>query len=142
MSYIKIMVHAVWGTKNRQPVLSTDKRSLLFDHIKSNSKEKEIYLDCISGYTNHVHCLISLGVDQNIAKVMQLLKGESSYWSNKEGILSQKLIWADEFFAASVSQSAIPKVRAYIQNQEEHHRTETFQQEYERFIAGHGLKLS
>jgi REP element-mobilizing transposase RayT len=61
MSYIKIMVHAVWGTKQRQPILEKSKREILFEHIKKNAYSKGIYIDPLSGYTDHVHCLISLG---------------------------------------------------------------------------------
>ena len=62
MSYIKIMVHVVWGTKNREPVLISEKRKLLFDHIRTNAKTKGIYIDTLGGYTDHVHCLVSLGI--------------------------------------------------------------------------------
>lgn len=65
---------------------------------------------------------------------MQLLKGESSYWINKEKIIKTKFEWADEYFAVSVSESMIDKVRDYINGQEEHHKKITFSQEYENFI--------
>jgi putative transposase len=122
MSYIKIMVHCVWGTKNRQPILVTEKRLPLLAHIKKNDKKKDIFIDTIGGHTDHLHCLISLGADQNVAKVTQLIKGEASFWANKEKLMSHKLEWAEDYFAASVNESSINKVRNYINNQEEHHR--------------------
>ncbi|HTH54463.1 MAG TPA: transposase [Cyclobacteriaceae bacterium] len=107
MSYVRIMVHA----KGREPLLIKEKRDALFDHIRKNARAKDIYIDSIGGYVDHVHCLISLGGDQNIAKVIQLLKGESSFWANKEGMINPKLAWASDYFAASVSESAVVKVR-------------------------------
>jgi REP element-mobilizing transposase RayT len=101
------MVHA----KGREPLLIKEKRDALFDHIRKNARAKDIYIDSIGGYVDHVHCLISLGGDQNIAKVIQLLKGESSFWANKEGMINPKLAWASDYFAASVSESAVVKVR-------------------------------
>ncbi len=85
MSYIKIIIHCVWSTKQRIPYL-TDKhvRYELFEHILQNSKQKGIYIDYIGGEKEHVHCLISLGSEQTIAKAVQLIKGESSFWINKK----------------------------------------------------------
>lgn len=141
MSYVKLMVHAVWGTKNREPILLDDKRDFLFSHIQYNGRLKEIFIDTIGGYTDHVHCLISLGADQNISKIMQLIKGESSFWTNKEKLFPNKLYWAEDYFAASVSEASIDKVRFYINNQKEHHKKITFAQEYEQFITSYGFKL-
>ncbi|PWB19858.1 transposase, partial [Flavobacterium sp. HTF] len=84
MSFIKIYIHFVWSTKNRIPYLdSIELREKVWKHIIENAKEKGIFIDFINGYADHCHCLISLGVDQNIQKIMQLIKGESSYWINK-----------------------------------------------------------
>ena len=66
---------------------------------------------------------------------MQLIKGESSFWINKQQLTKQKFEWQDEYFAVSVSESMIEKVRDYIRNQEEHHKQIQFQQEYDEFIS-------
>ena len=65
---------------------------------------------------------------------MQLLKGESAYWMNKNQLCKSKFGWQDEYFAVSVSESALDKVRTYIGNQEQHHRKETFRTEYDELI--------
>ena len=70
----------------------------------------------------------------SISKTLQLIKGEASFWANEKNLVKPKLIWADDYFAVSVSESIVPKVRMYIQNQEEHHRTMSFQEEYDDFI--------
>ena len=76
----------------------------------------------------------------SIAKVLQLLKGESAYWINKQPLFKSKFEWADEYFAVSVSESVIDKVRSYIDRQEEHHKKVTFNQEYEEFIGKYKFK--
>ena len=91
MGYIKIWVHLVWSTKNRQPILTADIRKKVFDHIRENATDKDIYIDFINGYNEHVHCLISLGSGENIDKILMLLKGESSHWINKNKILRRNL---------------------------------------------------
>ena len=68
------------------------------------------------------------------------MKGESSFWINKLEITQQKFEWQDEYFAVSVSESMIDKVRDYIKNQEEHHKTRTFQQEYDEFMLSYGFE--
>ena len=141
MSYAKIWVHIVWGTKNREPVLNKNARKLLFEHIKNNAKEKGIYIDFINGMPEHIHCLVALNADIPLSKILQLLKGESAFWANKEGLVKGKLEWAHEYFAGSVSESQVDKVREYIKNQEEHHRKITFKEEFDAFIEKYKLEV-
>ena len=140
MSYTKIWIHCVWTTANRHPFLTENIRPDIFQHILENSKNKEIYIDCINGYFEHIHCLISLKRNQNVAECLQLLKGESSFWINKNNICSGKFSWQDDYFAVSVSHSQVLVVRDYINRQEEHHKKTTFNQEYRAFIEKYGFK--
>ena len=141
MPLVKVYIHFVWSTKNREPFLdSKEKRLKVWQHIKENAKQKDIYIDCINGYNDHCHCLISLGVDQTIKQVMQLIKGESSFWINKEKLTNQKFEWQDEYFAASVSESFIIRTENYIKKQEKHHESETSQEEYENFLIKCGFQ--
>jgi REP element-mobilizing transposase RayT len=136
MSLIKVHIHFVCSTKNRIPYLSTPElRQKVWNHIRENAKEKGIFIDFINGYSDHCHCLISLGVDQNIQKIMQLIKGESSFWINKNQLTKDKFEWQDEYFAFSVSESILDKVRDYIKNQEGHHKRKTFQEEYDEIFT-------
>ena len=140
MAYVKNWLHCVWGTKKRIPYLSEVIRKEVIDHIRANAKEKDIYIDIINGYKEHLHCLISLDPDMALSKVIQLLKGESSYWINKNGLTSIKFGWAVEYYAVSVSESHVPNVRRYIKNQEEHHKYKTWQEEYDEFIKLYGFE--
>ncbi len=134
MSYVNIWIHAVWGTKNRYPFLTKELRPQVFYHIKTNAKQKGIYLPFLNGYDDHVHALISLQADQNIANLMQLIKGESSYWFNQQHWIRGKFEWASEYYAASVSQSLLPVVKEYIRTQEEHHRKMNFAEECQEIL--------
>nr|WP_229239325.1 transposase [Emticicia agri] len=87
MPFIKIYIHFVWSTKNREALFNTkETRQMVWQHIRENAKEKDIFIDCVNGYSDHCHCLVSLGVDQTIQKIMHLIKGESSFWINKQKI--------------------------------------------------------
>lgn len=142
MPYIKVWIHFVWSTKNRQRVLTDPFRDLLFEHIRQNARLKNIYLDRVNGYHDHVHCLLSLGSDQTIEKIAQLIKGESAFWfNNKSGFRTDKLEWQDEYFAISVSESKLDIVRRYIDNQVAHHQKKTFAEEYDEFIRHYSFQL-
>ncbi|HPB05958.1 MAG TPA: transposase, partial [Prolixibacteraceae bacterium] len=103
------------------------------------AKEKSFYIDSINGHTEHLHCIISLHPDQSLSKVMQLIKGECSFWINKNKIVNHQFEWADEYYAVSVSESQLQKVRDYIANQEEHHRKKTWQEECDEFMVKYGF---
>ena len=140
MPFIKVWIHYVWAVKDREPVLTDPFRDQLFDHIRQNARAKDIYLDSINGYRDHIHCLISLAGDQTIEKVAQLIKGEAAYWfNNKSGFHTKKLEWQTQYFAVSVSESIVPAVRAYIHNQVVHHQKKTFEKEYQEFMASYGF---
>lgn len=139
MPFTKLMIHFIWSTKNRVPQISLELKPLLLQHIIANAKEKGIYIDSINCVKDHIHLLVSLGTDQTVAKVVMLLKGESAYWANKQNIIGEKFEWQEEYMAFSVSQSGIENVRKYIANQEEHHKTKTFKEEYDAFLSAYGL---
>jgi len=142
MPFIKIMVHLVFSTKSRKPLITKELKPLLLEHIKQNSIVKEIYIDRLNCVEDHIHLLISLGADQSIARVAMLLKGESSFWVNKQKLISQKFEWQGEYYAASINKSDIHRVREYIDNQEEHHQHKTFQREYDEFMTEHAFKTN
>ena len=142
MPYTKVMLHFIWATKNRQPLISKELNAVLLKHIKENSVAKGIHIDCLNCVEDHVHLLVSLGIEQTISKIAMLLKGESSFWVNQQRIIDNKFEWQDDYIALSVSESAVSKVREYIANQEEHHRIKTFAQEYEEFLKVHGFSAS
>ncbi len=139
MPFVRIWIHLIWSTKNRQPRLPKELRSRVFTHIRENARDKGIHLDSINGHIDHVHTLVSLRSDQTIAKVAQLLKGESSNWVNRNKLSAVKFEWQDEYIAVSVSESMVEKVREYIKNQETHHRRNSFGEEYQEFIKKYGF---
>ena len=140
MPWIKVWLHFVWSTKNRIPYLQDFIRPKVFDHIRHNALKKNIHIDFINGYIEHVHCLISLGSDQTLEKLMQLIKGESSFWINKNQLTKTKFGWQDEYFVASVSESNLEKVRRYIAKQEEHHSKVPFEKEFDEMLLRAGFQ--
>ena len=140
MPYLKVWVHMVWATKDRSPLLNKEIRPELFRHIRENAVKKDIYVEFVNGYVEHVHALVSLKGDQPISRIAQLLKGESTHWANQKNLLSPRLDWQDDYAAFSVSETDVEVVREYIRNQEDHHHKRTFAEEYAELLTKHGLK--
>ncbi len=138
MSWVRVYIHIVFSTKNREPFLnSKELRKQVFKHIKINSEEKSIWLDCVNGWQEHAHCLISLGKEQSISKVAQLIKGESSFWINQSKLTENKFVWQDDYWVVGVSESHLQSVRDYIHSQEEHHSKKSFTDEVNEFMEKH-----
>ena len=141
MSFIKILIHAVWATKDRKPLMSKENKDSLCFHIREYTASKNIHLINVNGWLDHLHCFIAMSSDQNIATIMNLIKGESSYWANKNLNWAEKFGWQDDYFAVSVGASQFDIVNNYITNQEDHHKKKTFQQEYDEFMERYGFAL-
>ena len=142
MSFIKAYVHFVWSTKNREPYLRTEElRKQVWQHMFNYSKEKGIFINFINGHQDHCHCLVSMGVNQTMEEVVRVIKGESSFWINKNKLTGSKFQWQKGYFAVSVSESMLDRVRMYIEKQEEHHRHRTFQEEYDELMKKYKFQV-
>ncbi|MBX2974605.1 MAG: IS200/IS605 family transposase [Ignavibacteriaceae bacterium] len=139
MPFINIYLHLIWSTKNRNKIISRDLKPLLIEHIKQNAKQKEIYIDSINCVSDHIHLLISLGSNQSVSKIIQLIKGESSHWINENKLIPGKFEWQDEYIALSVSKSIVDKVRKYIASQEVHHHIKSYSEEVDDFRKKYGF---
>jgi REP element-mobilizing transposase RayT len=125
----------VWGTKNRISYFNDLNTKDILGHILTNAFDQGIWMDHLNAYQDHFHCLISLNPDQALSTAIKLVKGESSYWINRNVHSDQKFRWAVEYYASSVSIKMLPTVRQYIQNQEIHHHNITWAQEERKYQA-------
>ncbi|OYU94520.1 MAG: transposase [Bacteroidetes bacterium B1(2017)] len=140
MPHTKLLIHAVWATKNRKPLLNKSQMNLLKKHMKEYAQTKNIYLLNVNGWLDHVHCLISLEPEQILSNVINLLKGESSFWINKNKICTEKFSWQNEYFAVSIGQSQFEAINNYINGQEIHHKKKSFEQEYDEFFEAYAFE--
>jgi len=133
MSWVRIWVHIVFSTKNREPLLKDNLRDYVFDHIRQTAKERNIYIKSIDGWEDHCHCLIRLNKDESLNTLVQQIKIESTTWMNKSNLI-KGFEWEDDYLAVSVSESNLEKVIHYIENQSEHHKFKSFDEEYKDFL--------
>ena len=138
-TYINILVHAVFTTKNREPWLSSSLRERLYPYICGIARENSLKVLCIGGTDNHVHILLSLNSTTSIAKATQLIKGGSSKWIH-DTFPEQKLFsWQEGYGAFSIGISNVDETRQYIENQEKHHSKESFCDEYLKFLRKNNI---
>ena len=131
MSIHHIHIHLVFATKKRNPLLTKSIRPAVIHHIRENCVKQKIDIDFINGYYDHLHCLFNLSSTMSLAEAVQHIKGESSHWINQTGLMDAHFEWQSQYYAVSVSPSAIERVRSYIKNQEHHHQNKQFEKEIE-----------
>ena len=140
-SYNKIWIHAVWSTKERQPLMKAEVESQIFSFVSNQLKEIGCPVRIINGMPDHIHCLFLLNPQKSIAEIIKQIKGSSSHFVNQQNVLKEKFAWQTGYAAFSVSESVMDKVFKYIENQKQHHQKRTFQSEYEEFLQLHQFEI-
>jgi len=138
-TFSSLNVHCVFSTKNREPLLLGEIKERFWAFMGGIAKQNEIKPLCIGGVADHVHLLLSLPTTVSVAKAMQLIKGGSSAWAHETFSSLQRFAWQSGYGAFTVSISPIAETITYIQNQVEHHRLRSFQEEYVSFLKKHGI---
>ncbi|WP_442509909.1 IS200/IS605 family transposase [Novipirellula sp. SH528] len=138
-SYTQLTYHIVYATKYRNRSIVAEIRDRLYEYIGGTLRGKNGRLVQIGGVEDHVHILAQLSPTLAVSDVIRDVKANSSRWMNEQPEVKRTFEWQKGDGAFTVSYSRIPKVRAYIQNQEEHHRTITFREEYVDFLKRHDI---
>ena len=140
-SLAKIIVHVVFSTKNREPLLVTTIRNDLFTYIVGILNSLECITLAINGTEDHVHALIGMSKTISLSKMMEEIKGGSSRWLNAQKMTAKHFSWQAGYGAFSVSESQISTVVHYIEEQEQHHRKMTFQDELISLLKKHNIEF-
>lgn len=138
-SFASLHCHIVFSTKHRRPQISDELRPRLFEYAGGILRNHSSCLIAAGGVADHVHLLVSLGRTISIADVVRIVKTNSSSWIHDELRLPE-FGWQDGYGAFAVSYSNIESVRHYLANQAEHHRTQSFQDEFREILRRHGLE--
>ena len=138
-SFNSSLHHCVFATKDREKLLSADIRERLWPYLGGVARQNGMKALAVGGVADHVHVLLSLPATMSVAKAMQLLKGNSSKWVHETFPELRSFAWQEGYAAFSIGVSGIEETRAYIHNQEEHHRTRMYRDEVIAFLKRHGL---
>lgn len=140
-SLAQILVHVIFSTKDRYPFLAPEIRSELHAYSATVLAENDCQANQMNSLQDHVHVLCRLSKTLTIADLVKELKVSTSKWIKTKGGMLAKFQWQSGYGAFSVSPSQVAAVRRYIQNQEEHHRRVTFQDEFREFLRRHELEF-
>lgn len=140
-SFYKIILHVVFNTKHKQPLISNDLRPLLINYIKDQLTSLGCVPISINAVEDHIHLLFLQNPKGAIADTLKQLKGSSSFWINKNEFINENFSWHRGYGVFSISEEHIPRVSKYIKNQEEHHKFTNFDAEMNNFVEHHNLKI-
>jgi REP element-mobilizing transposase RayT len=133
-TYTQIHIHAVFAVQNRISLIKNEWQNRLFQYIVAIIQNHGHKVLSIGGMPDHVHVLFGFRPTQSLSELMQNVKRNSSEWINKEKLVLGKFSWQEGYGAFSYSKSQISRVIKYIENQEEHHRKQTFVEEYRKIL--------
>lgn len=139
-TYTQIHIHSVFAVKYRKSVIAAVWKDRLYKYITGIVQNHGHKLLAINGMPDHVHLFFGMRPHQSLSDLMRLVKGESSEWINKERLTSALFRWQEGYGAFSYAKKEIPVVCNYIDNQEEHHKRESFLEEYETLLNEFGIE--
>ena len=133
-TFTQIYIQFVFAVQNRTSLIQASWENELYKYITGIIKNNKHKLIAINGVQNHVHFFIGYKPHQLIPNLLQDVKGSSSKWINKKGFVRGKFNWQEGYAAFSYSHSQIEAVARYVENQKQHHKIKTFQEEYTEFL--------
>jgi REP element-mobilizing transposase RayT len=141
-SLARILVHVVFSAKHRHPFLAEKIiRNEMHAYLGGTCNNLGCPVLIVGGVADHAHILCSLTRKMSVADFVGEIKRESSKWVKTKTETLKKFSWQNGYGIFSVGQSEVERVRAYIANQEEHHRKRTFEDEYRAFLKEYGVEF-
>ena len=140
-SFTQLTYHVVFSTKYRQPVIAPSFRDRLYEYVAGTLRGKQGHAIEIGGTRDHIHILTRLSPTLAVADVIRDVKSSASKWIGELPEARFPFAWQKGYSAFTVSYWQIDSVRRYIQNQDEHHRQRSFQEEYVEFLNRHGIEF-
>lgn len=133
-TYHQIYLQFVFAVKYRNAVINKSYSNTLFGVIGNLINENNCKTIIVNGASDHVHCFVGLKPVVAISELMKTVKAKSSKYINDNRLTSERFEWQEGYGVFSYSQSQVDKVYNYIQNQEAHHKKQTFRDEYITFL--------
>jgi REP element-mobilizing transposase RayT len=140
-SLTRNLVHLVFSTKNREPLLTDAVRVPLCAYASAVLRELDSHVIAMNTWRDHVHILFALSKNHALAQVVMEVKRATSKWIKTQGKEFAKFHWQSGYGAFSIGQSGVEEVKAYIANQAEHHRVKSFEEEFRSFLKRYELEF-
>ena len=138
-TYTYLVTHVVFSTKDRLPIITPEVKPKLWAYMNGIVENLGGRAVAINGMADHVHMLVLLPPTVAIADALRVLKANSSKWVHENWREHSKFSWQSGYAAFSVSKSGVEVVVRYVENQEEHHRKLSYQDELLALLRKHGI---
>ena len=139
-TFASLFYHVVFSTKNRVGFIRPEIEERVWTYIGGIARKHKMTAIQVGGAEDHIYALVMAPPTLAPFEIAKYLKGDSSKWIHEEFPDLRGFSWQDGYGAFSVSKSNVPSVVKYIQDQREHHKTRTFQEEYLEFLGKHGVE--
>lgn len=137
-SLSEVILHLVFSTKDRYPFITDELKPRLHAYLATLARDHGWECLRVGGVSDHVHLALKQPRTENVSDLVGHIKRQSTLWLKREGL--DKFQWQRGFGVFSVSPPSLPKLLDYIDQQEEHHRHVSFQEEYIRFLENYKMK--
>ena len=137
----KIFLHIVFSTKDREPLIDVDVRPRLHAYLATICRDSGAEVPTVGGVADHVHIITTLPRTMSPAQLIEKVKKTSSKWMKDIDRRYRGFFWQRGYSAFSVSPSQSEVVVNYVNTQEDHHRTKSFQDEYRELLRKHGVEF-
>jgi putative transposase len=138
-SLSNILIHLIWSTKDRHPWLTPGIREKTHAFLAGAVRQMDCEAYRVGGVADHVHLAARLSRTLSVADLVKEVKTASSKWLKEQDAAFAGFYWQQGYGAFSVGMSQKETLLHYIDTQEEHHRTRTFQDEYRDFLQKYGI---
>lgn len=136
-TFSSLAIHVVFGTLRHEALILSETRIPLHKYLYGIARNLDCETLAINGTADHIHVLVELPPRLAIADLVRTLKCNSSTWASDR--LGCRFRWQAGYGAFAVSRAIVPRVRRYVDRQEEHHRRVTYREELERFLREAGI---
>lgn len=133
-TYHQVYIQVVFAVKYREAVIANEWKSTLMSVIGNLINETGCKTIIVNGVEDHVHCFLGLKPTVSISELMKTVKSKSSKYTHDHHFTNSRFEWQEGYGTFSYSHSQIDAVYKYIVNQEEHHKKQTFKEEYLEFL--------
>ena len=138
-TFTNIVYHVVFSTKSRRPFLAPKIASRVYSYIGGALRTEKAVLYEVGGTADHIHLLVRWRPDSALSNLIGSIKRSTTIWIHQTFPELSEFYWQEGYGAFTVSYSQVDKVKAYIQNQEEHHRTRDFKEEFTALLKAHHI---
>ncbi|WP_096431659.1 IS200/IS605 family transposase [Labilibaculum antarcticum] len=133
-SLVQNYLHIVFSTKHREALIHSPHEEKLHAYLGKTCNELSCPILIVGGHVDHIHLLCMLSKNSSLVELIKRIKTSSSRWMKMQSSELAHFYWQDGYGAFSVNPTEVDVIRDYIQNQHQHHKKHSFQDEYRAFL--------